>query len=195
MRCARAASVLGTRFVPEIAAQVAGLDGAEIDAALESLGRSGLIEQGPGPEAAFVHPLFRQALYDDLGAAMRARLHARAFAVFAARGMDAAAAEHAIQADLTGDADAVAVLERAGRAARRSGALEVAVARLDAAAAMAAGRAGPELLLAQGEALLAGRPGRPGGRGVPGPAGPAGPAGRCRGAGTVDAGPGAGHDR
>src|SRR5271165_5399234 len=31
MNCARAASVLGTRFVPEIAAQVAGLDGAEID--------------------------------------------------------------------------------------------------------------------------------------------------------------------
>jgi hypothetical protein len=66
---------------------------------------------------------------------MRARLHARAFAVFAARSMDAAAAEHAIQADLTGDADAVAVLERAGRAARRSAALEVAVARLDAAVA------------------------------------------------------------
>jgi len=156
MRCARAASVLGTRFVPEIAVQVAGLDAAEIDTALESLGRSGLIEEGPGPETAFVHPLFRQALYDDLGAAIRARLHARAFAVFAARGMDAAAAEHAIQADLTGDADAVAVLDRAGRAARRSGALEVAAARLDAAVAMAAGRAGPELLLAQGEALLAG---------------------------------------
>lgn len=155
MRCARAASVLGTRFVPEIAAQVAGLVGAEIDTALESLGRSGLIEEGPGPEAAFGHPLFRQALYDDLGAAVRARLHARAFAVFAARGMDAAAAEHAIQANLTGDADAVAVLERAGRAARRSGALEMAVARLDAAVAMAAGRAGSELLLAQGEALLA----------------------------------------
>ncbi len=159
MRCARAASVLGTRFVPGIAAQVAGLDGAEIDTALESLGRSGLIVEGPGPEAAFIHPLFRQALYDDLGAARRAQLHARAFTVFAVRGMDAAAAEHAIQANLAGDMDAVAVLERAGRAARRSGALGVAVARLDAAVAMAAGRAGTDLLLAQGEARLAG--GRP----------------------------------
>ena len=73
--------------------------------------------------------------------------------------MDAAAAEHAIQANLAGDMDAVAVLERAGRAARRSGAMEVAVARLDAAVAMAAGQAGTDLLLAQGEALLAG--GRP----------------------------------
>ena len=159
MGCARAASVLGTRFVPGIAAQVAGLDGAEIDTALESLSRSGLIVEGPGPEAAFIHPLFRQALYDDLGAARRARLHARAFTIFATRGMDAAAAEHAIQANLAGDMDAVAVLERAGRAARRSGAMEVAVARLDTAVAMAAGQAGTDLLLAQGEALLAG--GRP----------------------------------
>jgi ATP/maltotriose-dependent transcriptional regulator MalT len=156
LRCARAASVLGTRFVPEIAAQVAGLDGAEADAALESLVRSGLFEEGQGAEAGFIHPLFRQALYDDLGAAMRARLHARAFAVFAARGADAAAAEHAIQANLAGDMDAVAVLERAGLAARRSGALDAAIARLDAAVRLAAGRAGSGLLLAQAEALLTG---------------------------------------
>jgi DNA-binding CsgD family transcriptional regulator len=163
LRCARAASVLGTRFVPEVAALVAGLDGDQIDAALEPLVRSGLIVQGPGPEAGFSHPLFRQALYDDLGPVMRARLHTRAFAVFAARGLDGSAAEHAIHADLAGDAEAVAVLERAGRAARRAGALDAAAARLDAAAArldaavqLAAGRASPGLLLAQGEALLTG---------------------------------------
>ena len=156
LRCAQAASVLGTRFVPEVAAQVAGLDGDQIDAALEPLVRSGLIEGGPGPEAGFSHPLFRQALYDDLGAVMRARLHARAFAVFAARGLDGSAAEHAIQANLAGDAEAVAVLERAGRAARRAGAVDAAVARLDAAVDLAAGRASPGLLLAQGEALLTG---------------------------------------
>ena len=154
MRCARAAAVLGTQFVPEVAAQIAGLEGAAVDTALESLAGSGLIEEGPGPGAAFIHPLFRQALYDDLGAVRRARLHARAFAVFAARGLDAAAAEHAIQADLAGDMDAVAVLDRAGRAARRSGALEVAVTRLDAAVAMAGDRAGTGLLLAQADTLL-----------------------------------------
>jgi len=156
LRCARAASVLGTRFVPQIAAQVAGLGDAEADAAVESLARSGLIEEGQGAEAGFSHPLFRQALYDDLGAAMRAQLHARAFAVFAARGADAAAAEHAVAANLAGDMRAVAVLERAGLAARRSGALDAAIDRLDAAVRLAAGRAGPGLLLAQGEALLTG---------------------------------------
>jgi DNA-binding CsgD family transcriptional regulator len=161
LRCARAAAVLGTRFAPQIAALVAGLDGGEVDAALESLDGSGLIEQGQGGEAVFIHPLFRQALYDDLGTAMRARLHARAFAVLAERGLDAAAAEHAIHADLAGDARAVAVLERAGRAARRAGALDAAVARLDAAVNLAADRAGSDLLLARAEALLtAGQPQR-----------------------------------
>ena len=156
MRCVRAAAVLGTRFAPRIAALVAGLEGAEVDAALESLDGSGLIVAGPGPEAAFIHPLFRQALYDDLGAATRARLHARTFAVLADRGLDAAAAEHAVLANLVGDMQAVAVLQRAGQAARRTGALDAAVARLDAAAKLAAGRASPELLLAHGEALLVG---------------------------------------
>lgn len=156
MRCARAAAVLGTQFAPEVAARIADLDDREVDTALESLARSGLIEEGPGPEATFIHPLFRQALYDDLGAARRARLHARAFAVLAARGLDAAAAEHAVQADLAGDMDAVAVVVRAAQAARRSGALEVAVARLDAAVAMAGDRAGTQLLLAQADTLLSG---------------------------------------
>ena len=175
---------------------MAGLDVEQTDAALESLGRSGLIEQGPGTEAAFVHPLFRQALYDDLGAAMRARLHARAFAVLAARGLDAAAAEHAIHADLAGDMEAVAVLERAGRAARRAGALDAAVARLDAAVALAAGRASRGLLLAQAEALLAGGQPQRAACGLPVAcsARPGLPL-SAAGAGAVDAGPRAGHDR
>jgi DNA-binding CsgD family transcriptional regulator len=161
MRCARAAAVLGTRFAPEVAARVAELDGQAADTALESLLRSGLIEEGPGPGATFIHPLFRQALYDDLGAARRARLHARAYAVFAGRGLDATAAEHAVQADLAGDMNAVTVLMRAADGARRSGALAVAVAHLDAAVVMAGARAGPDLLLAQADALLSGgRPGR-----------------------------------
>lgn len=155
MRCAQAASVLGASFRPEIAAQVAGLAGAEIDAALESLGRTGLIGQPPGAEADFAHPLFRQALYDDLAGPARVRLHARAFAVLHAHGLDAQAAEHAVQAQLAGDEEAVNVLEQAGRAARRAGALSVALSRLDAAVALAGQRAGIGLLLARAEALLA----------------------------------------
>jgi DNA-binding CsgD family transcriptional regulator len=155
MRCARAASVLGAAFVPEVAAEVAGLQGAEIEEALESLGRSGLISQQPGTEADFVHPLFRQSLYDDLAGPARARLHARAFAVLHARGMDAQAAEHAVQGRLVGDAEAVRVLEWAGRVARRAGAPSAALARLDAAADLAGERSSAELLLARAEALLA----------------------------------------
>jgi DNA-binding CsgD family transcriptional regulator len=160
MRCAQAASVLGTSFHPEIAAQVAGLNGADVDAAIESLAGGGLIEQQPGCLADFVHPLFRQALYDDLSGPTRARLHARAFAVLHARGLDAQAAEHATAARLVGDMDAAAVLERTGGAALRAGALATAMEWLDAAVAMAGDRAGLGLLLAQAEALLVG--GRPG---------------------------------
>jgi DNA-binding CsgD family transcriptional regulator len=156
MRCAQAASVLGTSFMPEIAAQVAGLEGGEADTAVEALGRTRLIDQRPGGEAGFVHPLFGQALYDDLAGSARTRLHARAFAVLHARGREAQAAEHAIQARLAGDPEAVAVLERAGRAARRTGALATAVTRLDAAVGLAGDLAGTGLLLARAEALLVG---------------------------------------
>jgi DNA-binding NarL/FixJ family response regulator len=159
LRCAQAASVLGTRFSLELAAQVAGLTEPDTDVAAECLGRSGLILQHPGGRAGFVHPLFRQALYEDLGGPVRTRLHARAFAVLADRGLEAEAAEHAVQADLAGNQAAVAVLERAGRAARQAGALATAAKRLDAAVVLAGDRAGPELLLAQAETLLAvGRP-------------------------------------
>ncbi len=155
MRCAQAASVLGTLFLPELAADVAGLTGPEIDLALEALCRSGLVDQSQGAQAAFVHPLFRQALYEDLGGPRRTRLNARAFAAFVARGMEAQAAEHAVQADLAGDLEAVAVLERAGLMARRAGALATAVKRLDAATTLAGDLAGPGLLLAQSDTLLA----------------------------------------
>ncbi len=155
MRCAQAASVLGTSFLPEIAAQLAGLADADADVALEALGRTGLIGRGTGPRADFVHPLFRQALYEDLAGPVRTRLHARAFAILRARGMDAQAAEHAVLAGMTGDPDAVLVLERAGHTARRAGALAAAVTRFDEAVTMAGGLAGPALLLARAEALLA----------------------------------------
>jgi DNA-binding CsgD family transcriptional regulator len=154
MRCAQAASVLGSRFLPEIAAQVAGLDDKEVDLAIEALAGSGLVGQQPGAVAEFVHPLFRQALYDDLPGPVCSRLHARAFTVLHARGLDAQAAEHAVQAGLAGDTDAVAVLEEAGRAARRAGAVATAVFWLDKAASMAGGRASTRLLLDVAEAHL-----------------------------------------
>jgi DNA-binding CsgD family transcriptional regulator len=155
MRCAQAASVLGTSFRPDVAVQLAMLGSAEADAALEALARTGLVRQGPGAEAHFVHPLVRQALYDELAGPVRTRLHARAFALLNARGIGARAAEHAVLAGLAGDPEAISVLERAGHSARRAGALEVAVTRFDEAVAMAGDQAGTGLLLARAEALLA----------------------------------------
>lgn len=154
MRCAQAASVLGTSFLPEVAAEMAGLGGADVDTAVESLGRAGLIRQETGAAAEFVHPLFRQALYDDLPGPRRVRLHGKAFASLHARGLDDQAAEHCVRAGLAGDAEAVAVLERVGRAARRAGAFAAAVSRLNAAADLAGDRASVGLLLARAEALL-----------------------------------------
>jgi DNA-binding CsgD family transcriptional regulator len=156
MRCAQAAAVLGGRFLPAMAAEVAGLEGPAADAALDSLGRSGLIDLDRNGNADFVHPLFRHSLYDGIAATTRGRLHARAFAACAARGMDALAAEHAIRANLAGDPAAVAVLERAGRAARGAGAPETAARHLDAAVALSGDQASARLLLARAEALLAG---------------------------------------
>lgn len=154
MRCAQAAAVLGSGFQPAVAVEVAGLQGADADAAIEALARAGLIEQRPGAAAEFVHPLFRQALYEDLPRPVRSRMHARAFAALHARGLGGQAAEHAVQGDLSGNPEAVAVLEAAGRAARRAGAMATAVGWLDAAAAMAGDRASIRLIMDQAEAHL-----------------------------------------
>ena len=89
----------------------------------------------------FVHPLFAQALYDDLPAPVRARLHARSFEVLARRGLDAEAAEHALRAGLRDTPEVIAALERAGRAALDVGALETAASQLTTAVELAGERA------------------------------------------------------
>jgi tetratricopeptide (TPR) repeat protein len=161
LRCARAASVLGTRFRPDMACEVAHLDEGEVDVALDALWHSGLVRSGSGSWAEFVHPLFRQALYDDLAPPLRARLHARALAVLTRHGMEAEAAEHVIRADLVGNPEAISVLEKAAETAIRAGAPATAAHHLEAAITLAGSHASPPLLLAQGQALnAAGRPGQ-----------------------------------
>jgi DNA-binding CsgD family transcriptional regulator len=153
LQCVRAASVLGIHFSPSLAAEVAGLSELEADRAVDALGRSKLIEHVDPEGVRFVHPLFAQALYDDLPSSVRARLHARSFQVLARRGLDAEAAEHALRAGMR-DAEVVAALERAGRAALAVGALGTAAAQLTAAVELAGERAESTLLLAQGASLL-----------------------------------------
>jgi DNA-binding CsgD family transcriptional regulator len=160
LRCVQAASVLGIRFRPELAVAMAQLNDREADMALDALCRSGLVHSTTETVAEFAHPLFRQALYDDLAVPVRARLHARAFTALTARGLHGEAVDHAIRADLTGDDGAISAMERAGMAALRSGAPTMATRHLQAAVRAAGSRAGADLLLALAESLLvAGRPG------------------------------------
>lgn len=162
LRCAQAASVLGTRFRPELAAVVAHLNDREADIALDALCRTGLVRPERETETAahFVHPLFRQALYDDLAVPVRTRLHARAFTALTARRLQGEAVEHALRADLTGNDGAIEAMTHAGMTALRSGAPARAMRYLQAAVCAAGEAASADVLVALAESLLeAGYPG------------------------------------
>lgn len=155
VQLARAATVLGNRFRPELAVALARLNEDEATLALDALSRSGLIRHVGTGTAEFTHLLFQQALYNDLPPLVREDLHAQAFRLLFDRGAEAEAAEQAVRADLLGDPVAVDVLVRAGRAALRAGAITTAVERLDAAVRLASIQVKPEVLFLFAEALLA----------------------------------------
>ncbi|MGH9263866.1 MAG: AAA family ATPase [Acidimicrobiales bacterium] len=155
MALARAATVLGSRFRPELATALAHLDEDEATLALDALSRSGLVRYVGAGTAEFTHLLFRQALYNDLPPLVREGLHVQAFRLLLQRGLETEAAEHAVRGNLLGDPEAVDVLVRAGRAALRAGAVTTAVERLEDAVRLASIQAPPELLLLLGEALFA----------------------------------------
>jgi predicted ATPase len=83
MRCAEAGSVLGARFRADVAAAIAQLGEGEAEPAIDALCRSGLVRPSEGTSVEFAHPLFGQALYDDLPGPVRSRLHGRAFTYLA----------------------------------------------------------------------------------------------------------------
>jgi DNA-binding CsgD family transcriptional regulator len=151
---ARAGSVLGSAFRVGLAAEMSGVAEGEIDDALEALSRSGLLADGARGEARFVHPLFAEALYDDIPPAVRRRLHERAFRLLAAAGLEAEAAAHAVAAELVGDAQARELLARVGRWALEAGAVESAGRLLEAAVRLAGDRAGAQVRCALAEALI-----------------------------------------
>jgi DNA-binding CsgD family transcriptional regulator len=155
-RYLRAASVLGTRFRPAVAAELAALGAAEAADILDALFRAGLVREADGGWAAFAHDLVRQAIYDELSAPTRAHLHEAAFRALAARGAGAAeTAEHAIAARLSGDPEAIATLARAGREALHAGAAGAARRHFEAAVELAGDAAPAELLGDLATALLA----------------------------------------
>ncbi|TMC66775.1 MAG: hypothetical protein E6J16_00870 [Chloroflexota bacterium] len=146
MRYAQAASVLGSRFRPVIATDMAGLSPAEGDRVLEALSRGGVFSSSAPGWAQFVHALLRQVVYDEIPPPVRARWHATALRLLVRAGADPAeAAEHAALAGVIGDPEAVAVLTQAGRLAMREGAIARAREHLSAAV---------DLLMDLGEVML-----------------------------------------
>lgn len=155
-RYLRAAAVLGRRFRPEVAAQVAGLAAATDAAAVqEAFAAAGLGRDAGEGWAEFSHELIRQAVY-ELAAPVRIRLHESAFRVLAARGVNPAeAADHAVAARLSGDLQARDVVARAGREALRAGAVGAARRHLQAAVDLAGPAAADDLVFDLGRALIA----------------------------------------
>ena len=154
-RYLRAASVLGTRFRPRLAGELAGLRPTESTLAVDGLFRAGqLHDDGPG-WARFEHDLIRQAVYEELAPPVRAQLHESA--VHLLTGHRASAPEiavHIIAAQLA-DPPAVAVLAQAGREALHAGAVRQARRYLESGASLAGARAAPELILDLARALVA----------------------------------------
>ncbi len=155
LRYAHAASVFGIEFRPVLAARVAGLSEAEATEALGVLVDTGLVRPGQAGWAQFTHPLFRQALYEDMAPPVRERWHAAAFRQLVAHGVEPGeAAEHAVSGQLRGDVEAIAVLQRAGRAAMADGAVATARHRLQSAVTLAGDSPSPQLLIGLAETLL-----------------------------------------
>lgn len=150
----RAASVLGWRFRPEVAADVAELTPTEAARALEALIAAGLVADGGQGWATFSHQLVHLAVYDQ-AAPLRAHLHQAAFRVLLERRAPAAeAAEHAVLARMA-DPAALSVMVRAGREALERGAPGTARHHLGAVIDLAGDDAPPEVLLDLAQALRA----------------------------------------
>lgn len=148
----RALSVLGDGAQVGDARRLAGLREADLEAAMDGLVSAGIVE--PGGTIRFTHPILRTAIYNDLSAAERERLHRAAVGTLRARRVSPGqVAAHVMQTQPTGDPEAVALLRGAARGAMSLGDAAGAAALLARALAEppAAGERG-SVLLALGQA-------------------------------------------
>ena len=147
-----AASVLGERATLADAAAMAGT--ANLAAALDKAERAGLLVEHDTPSGrtvAFPHLLMRQAVYHDLGAEQRRRLHLRAAAIMGGQ----EALGHRVAAAAGPDAELAADLFAAANAAENAGKLLSAARYLQqAAAATGRGADRDELALSAFELLV-----------------------------------------
>ncbi|MFZ0119133.1 MAG: AAA family ATPase [Pseudonocardiaceae bacterium] len=155
-RYLQAASVLGTHFRAAVATEVAGLSAAETATEIDGLFRSGLLRAADDGWARFTHALIRQGVYEDIAPPVRRDLHAASFrALIASGAYSAEAAEHAMAANLVGDAKAVTTLAQAGREALRVGAVATARQYLEGGVRLAGEAIPTELLFDLSAALVA----------------------------------------
>jgi len=160
-RYVRAASVLGTRFRLPVAATIADLQAEQARDTIEALFRADLLRSDHVGWARFRHGMIRQAIYDDLTPPARTYLHERALRTLLTTGAPISeAAEHAIAAGLSGDAQAIETLTGAGRTALHEGAVQAARRYLDAAVGLAGDSAPVALQIDLANALLAGGAGQ-----------------------------------
>ena len=149
---AEALSVLGARGSLTDLEVVSGRDRDAVLAALEQLSGAGLTS--PGAQIVFSHPIVRHAIYGDLSAARRWRMHERAVrALSARRASPEHIAQHLLQTEPGGDPAGVAILRAVGARALSSGDAPAAarmLARATHEPLPAAER--PQLLVELGEA-------------------------------------------
>jgi DNA-binding CsgD family transcriptional regulator len=131
---ARASAVLGDAAGLSLVAELAGLDdAAAVAAAGELVAADVLAEQA---EIAFVHPLIRAVVYEDIPVHERALAHERAAGLLRERAAaPGAIATQLMHAPERGEAWVVDVLAEAARAAVRAGAAASAVTYLTRALA------------------------------------------------------------
>ena len=123
---ARAVAVLGDVAGLHTVAALAQLPEEEVAAALDSLSRSEILTDEQPP--AFVHPLVREAVHDDLPAAERALHHERAAGLLRRQGAPPEqVAAHLLRAPRRASPDTVALLRTAARAGMARGASDSAV--------------------------------------------------------------------
>jgi hypothetical protein len=96
------------------AAQLAGLGGADLEAAMGELVYAGVVE--PGGAVAFTHPILRAAIHGDLSPAEHERLHCAASKILEERGAPSGqVAAHVMQCEPGADLEAVTLLREGAR--------------------------------------------------------------------------------
>lgn len=127
---ARALAVLGPPASVADVALVTELDPETVGDAAQAL-VSVTVLADRDVDLDFVHPVVRTAVYDQMGAFERQRLHARAVTVMQARGAESErVGRHVLQLPATGDSARVLILRAAARDASARGAADAAIGYL-----------------------------------------------------------------